>query len=824
MRSIDRPFWVGLAVAAVAMPLQFGTPPDLAAQGMRYVAQPGVSWVQWDDALGLADVRLNGGSAGIGFGRYVSLRGYYLTKDQLSTGFESLSFTDPIGSPLGNQNFDLTDYGGELTVGLGAGTIVPVLMGGGGILKLQPELGLQQKRITVKYGAGVRAYLSESLELEVMVERNQFRLDPLDLAIAPAEGDPALPTNDDADGIRRNLAVRVGLGFQLGSRDFARGSELDQAVEGRYQRPFSDLAISLQPFVGRQQFDDALGFADRDVAGFTGGLDFGSFVGLRGFYWKGVNDDFDAFEGLVGYGAEAQFNLTDGQGMAPYLLAGAGQMNFEGDFDSIPGQIPADQKAVILGGGIDFNFGSRIRLSATARNYLMAGNDFLAGGDLEQVSTPDDITHNWQFTGGIKLLVGGGRGIGVDRPAPDFPPAGTLVPVRIGSQGDAEPAPPTTVEPSTEMVLLVERMEAAAVRAEEAARRSEESAQAGRAPEATAAGAAAMAQPHPTETATGWPTPAGSALSPQPVAAGSPYGPVVIVPMPWPMPWGQPLAAAPASSPSESAAAATGGAGGLTAEELREFIRAEMARGRTEEEAAVQPRAPEPGLTAQDLAAMEARLGERMNAALERERKITEEIARQEADAAVARRVRDEPVESIPTLEVRDEAASADEARAGVESEAPGARRIRLDPSLGFPVREIRPFSGMTVGQGSQMVLGISADWGPFRSAPRFDLVPEVSVAFGAGHPTWMAVANLQYRTGWVFERDSFWINPLVQAGPGLLNRDGFEAVVNVAYGATIQLSGIRSREGRPLNLFVAHQGIDLFDRSSLILGLSLER
>ncbi len=823
MKRLNRVAYGSVSMALAATFL-LAAAEQASAQGMRYTAQPGVSWVQWDDALGLEDVRLNGGSVGLGFGRYVGLRGYYLTKDNLSTGFQNLTFADP-SATVANGNFELASYGGELTIGLGGGGIVPIVMGGGGIMRFRPEGEEDQKRIELKYGAGLRTYLAEAVELEFMVERNQFRLNPLDLIPAPAEGDPALPQFEGADAVRRNLALRLGIGIQLGSRQFERGSALDQAVESRYRRPFSDLAISLQPFVGRQSFDNAVGLADRDIGGITAGLDFGSFVGLRGFYWEGVNDDWDGFEGFKGYGAEAQFNLTDGEGLAPYLVAGAGQMEFGQDFDSLPSMVPADQKALILGAGLDFNFGSRLRLTASARDYIMAGDNFFAGGDLERAATPDDIVHNWQFAAGLKLLVGGGRGVSFDG-RPPVAPEPAPVPRRVGETESvpvaqptrpatpATPATPAPVQPSPEMSALVDRMEVAAARAEAAADRAQTAVDA----QADAAAAAREAQPDthpgpvapshlgaPVPTAEGVMTP-GSHTMPM---GSSPYGPVVVVPMPWPMPWGQ-AGMGTTMQPAAPGATSEGSqlAPGLTADQLRELIRSEINRAR--EEGVVPSQPTQPGVTSDDLAAMEERLVGRMNSTLERERRITEEIAREEADAAVGRRV------PAGTPEAAAEEESMDAPRE--------TRRIRLDPSLGFPVREYRPYTGLTFGQGSQWSFGIAADWGPVRPGSRFDLVPELAVAFGSGQPQWMAAANLQYRTGWVFERDSFWINPLVQAGPGIVNRDGMEAVVNLAYGATIQLRNVRSRNDAPLNLFIAHQGIDLYDRSSLILGLSLER
>ena len=70
----------------------------------------------------------------------------------------------------------------------------------------------------------------------------------------------------------------------------------------------------------------------------------------------------------------------------------------------------------------------------------------------------------------------------------------------------------------------------------------------------------------------------------------------------------------------------------------------------------------------------------------------------------------------------------------------------------------------------------------------------------------------------------AYWISPVASFGPGLLDQDGTELVLNASYGVNVQLWRIRSGGGDPLNLYVAHQGLDLFESNRLILGLSLER
>ena len=172
--------------------------------------------------------------------------------------------------------------------------------------------------------------------------------------------------------------------------------------------------------------------------------------------------------------------------------------------------------------------------------------------------------------------------------------------------------------------------------------------------------------------------------------------------------------------------------------------------------------------------------------------------------------------------EISDAASSQPVAAEGeAEPGTPLSGQGRLDPSLRFPDRELRSYTALQLGNYTQRVFGASWDWGPSSSVPALDIVPEVSLAFGEGKPAWMTAANMQYRLPWVIERESFWISPITSLGLGLSYQDGPDVVLNLLYGANVQLARARSN---PVNLFVAHRGIDLFHRDRIILGLSLDR
>ena len=373
-------------------------PASAAAQGIRYHLRPAATWTQWDGALGLEHGRFLGGMAGIRFGRYVDLTGFYMRSDNRWTNLSSVPFASEEEKPLTDQSVDIASYGSELSIGLASGSLVPLLMGGGGILRFRPAAGEEIQRIQLKYGLGFRTLLTDALEAEVMLERSRYHLEPLDRAVPVSDGDSALPEDPDAGALRRNLAVRVGMGLRLGEVDYNQVRDLDRTWS----------RLSFEPFGGLQMFDAGLGINHQSIAGFRAGFDLGPFLGLRGFWWRGVNDDFDAWEGVEGYGGETQFNLSSDTEVSPHLLVGGGKMVFAPDFGAGGADVPADRKTLILGGGLDARLGPRLLLSATARDYIVPGSGFGdTPPDLQDVQEPRQLAHNWQMSVGLKILMGG---------------------------------------------------------------------------------------------------------------------------------------------------------------------------------------------------------------------------------------------------------------------------------------------------------------------------------------------------------------------------------------------------------------------------------
>jgi hypothetical protein len=173
----------------------------------------------------------------------------------------------------------------------------------------------------------------------------------------------------------------------------AAGAVFFAAVPAAAQRP----TVPMEMFVGQQEFAPELRVADQEIAGFRLGIDLADYAGLRGFYWRGLNEDRDGVAPIQSYGLEAQLNLNSGRGITPFLVAGVGRVDFMDGFQDVDGNQPEDKDAAILGGGARLDLG-RVGLMAAARTYLFQAGD----------SIDDDLRNNLQLTAGLTFRLGSG--------------------------------------------------------------------------------------------------------------------------------------------------------------------------------------------------------------------------------------------------------------------------------------------------------------------------------------------------------------------------------------------------------------------------------
>ncbi|MDQ6611094.1 MAG: porin family protein, partial [Gemmatimonadota bacterium] len=371
------------------------------AQGISYTLAPAAASLNWDKDLGLKNHSLYGGQASIDFERLVSLQGYYFTNDKISTAVDKLGLNGSLGDQLRNQRLQVRSMGANVIWKFWSGGVAPFIKTGGGIVELRPDSGHTSKQIALNAGAGLRFGANAPLFLDIFAEDMMLRVDRYALF---NHGSAVVPVDPRANALRHNLmigaAVGVPLGLNTNDREREMASELQWGLTGA--------SLTLEPFAGRLKFDSKgsnAAIADQDLAGVRAGIDVGRYVGVRGFYWRSTDKDFKRFSSLQSWGGELQFRLNSSQGLTPYLLLGAAQLDFRKQDSTALSKLGTDKASLLLGGGIAIPLGERIALNFSARDYLYG-----QGNGADSVSSPSDLRNNWMYSIGLRVSVAGHSG------------------------------------------------------------------------------------------------------------------------------------------------------------------------------------------------------------------------------------------------------------------------------------------------------------------------------------------------------------------------------------------------------------------------------
>jgi hypothetical protein len=364
-----------LALLAVAF-----LPAAGSAQNVNYSVFPTYEQLRWDDAWGLEHARMPGLRVGIDFGPFFSLQPFYAWKDEV--GIRDGLIPTP-GTELA-ESFDVKLFGAEFQVNFGHAALAPFLKAGGGVLRTEDEVAGRRDRILLRGGGGVSFALGDRARAEVFGERVTTRLSSpfIPGAIEPDE----LPD----DGLVNSMVIGAGLRLPVGGGY--------RATDGA----FGILpGVFLEPYVSRIDFDSRLRLVRQYTAGGRAGIDLNQNVGVRAFYWRGVDDDFGEWDDLESYGAELQFSLNSGPGFSPFLLVGGGRVKFKDDFRDLDGMARDREDHLTLGGGMAIGLGDHTRIELGARSLFMT-----VGEEIGDVTSPSQLIANWQYSAGISVALG----------------------------------------------------------------------------------------------------------------------------------------------------------------------------------------------------------------------------------------------------------------------------------------------------------------------------------------------------------------------------------------------------------------------------------
>ncbi|MFN2420299.1 MAG: outer membrane beta-barrel protein [Gemmatimonadota bacterium] len=356
--------------------------PAQLPEGISLGIMPTVERVEWDDDVLLDDADLWGGRVALNFGRFVALQGYLLRE------------WDEVDFDAGPGSFEIDRRGADLVLTAATTRFTPFVRLGAGVIDFEGPSGVESEHLTATLGGGLKFDLFERLQTQVFVHDLALRATRAPFLVETEGEDPGLD-----ERTFHNLSYGLGLSFFLGGESVQ--PETDEALLAGFRGGLGGVAIPIEVFGGELSFDDDFDLEDQNVAGVRAGLNLGPYVGVRGIYLRGVNDDLDDFEEFEGYGGEASFNLNRGEGFTPYLVVGLGRLHFT-DAQVESAALLSDKKwAATAGAGLAFNVSPRFRLEAAARNLL------LAEAEAEDVTAPDELKSNWLFSGGLRFAIGG---------------------------------------------------------------------------------------------------------------------------------------------------------------------------------------------------------------------------------------------------------------------------------------------------------------------------------------------------------------------------------------------------------------------------------
>ena len=351
-------------------------------EGIGLGLTPTAERIEWNDDVRLDDATLLGGRASLNFGRYVALEGYYTWEDDIP-----IDFGDDAAEP---GDVDVKRKGADLVLTFADFALAPYIRAGAGVLEFDSDV-VDSEHLMATLGGGFKLDLTERLQASLFVQ---------DVALR-ANRAPFIEPEDDEEPFGdektyHNLSYGAGINVYFGGAD---QPDTDEALRTWFREGFGGLSLPVELFAGELQFDDELELDDQNVAGVRTGLNLGPYFGLRGYYLRGVNGDFDDFEEFDGYGGEAVFNLSRPEGFTPYIVVGLGRLNFTDDQDVV--LIDDDKWTATAGAGLTFSLSPRFRLEGSARNILFTRSA------IEDVTAPDELTSNWLYSGGFRFAIGG---------------------------------------------------------------------------------------------------------------------------------------------------------------------------------------------------------------------------------------------------------------------------------------------------------------------------------------------------------------------------------------------------------------------------------
>ncbi len=363
----------------------------------------------WNKDLNLGQSPFWGAKAGFSFGPIFELSGIYERSFDLKGKLQGAgwNFIKDLGDDIKGSNAQMERIGGEIRLNIvPVWSITPYLTAGAGVMNIKYDGVNDKTKVTKSYkdeqvygslGAGIKFNLSRRIALS---------LEGRDLIFNVNKNNAYLDKDADPDKTLHNFGGRLALDVFLGGQR-ASADDISRAYRDQFSGGFRGLKFVLEPGIAYVNFDDKSLFRDQWFMGGSAGIDFNSYLGIRGFYYQATYDPsklkFDFTKSLKMYGGNFIARLNS-RGINPYLNLGAGYLDVDKENynDALNGHNAKSGWFAMGGAGLEIPLGRYIALHGSA-NAMLNSQD---NPDPNQVTELSDVTVSMMYKAGVRINLG----------------------------------------------------------------------------------------------------------------------------------------------------------------------------------------------------------------------------------------------------------------------------------------------------------------------------------------------------------------------------------------------------------------------------------
>ncbi len=394
---------------ATALSLGFASQAVAQVDDVNFTASGTSGYNFWHKNLNLGESPFWGAKAGFSFGPIFELSGIYEKSFDLKGELQGAgwNFIKDLGDDIKGSNAQMERIGGEIRLNIvPVWSITPYLTAGAGVMNIKYDGVNDKTKITKSYkdeqvyaslGAGIKFNLSRRIALS---------LEGRDLIFNVNKNNAYLAKGADADKTLHNWGGRASLDIFLGGHR-ASSDAITRAYRNQFSGGFRGMKYVLEPGVAYVNFDDKSLFRDQWFMGGSAGIDFNSYLGIRGFYYQATYNpsklEFDFTKSLKMYGGNFIARLNT-RGINPYLNLGAGYLDVDkaNYNDAMKGHSAKSGWFAMGGAGLEIPLGRHIALHGSA-NAMLNSQD---NPDPNQVTELSDVAVSMMYKAGIRINLG----------------------------------------------------------------------------------------------------------------------------------------------------------------------------------------------------------------------------------------------------------------------------------------------------------------------------------------------------------------------------------------------------------------------------------